>query len=300
MRLLAFLLMIPFAAAAQPSMKPLGPSILDTGSAIMATDSFTLPGPEDGAAYEIGILSPRGRAPKGGFPVLFALDGQAVMELLTDDFLGGISGLPVIVTIGYDTDRRFAGTERTRDYTPPSADGSPVADPRGRPGGGASDFLDLITTQILPELKARTDIDMSRSTIWGHSYGGLFTLWASGQEAAPFARYVTASPSLWWEYGRFFDDVKAGAESWPHRTVDIHHGALERERASAPDNPNAQKLVKMRAALPEGALDDLNRRLRAAGVEGHYETFPGLSHGETFRHSIKFLLTQEETATDGG
>jgi len=45
-------------------------------------------------------------------------------------------------------------------------------------------------------------------------------------------------------------------------------------------------LVQMRDALPDDALDDLDRALRGAGVPGHLRIFPGLSHGETFTRSL--------------
>lgn len=307
MRLMTFLvaMIVPLFSAgpprAQPSPEPLGPSILDTGSQVVDVQSFSVPAPE-GANYRIGVLIPRGPAPEGGFPVLFTLDGQAVAELLTDEVLRGLdpARLPVVVTLGYDTDRRFAGLERTRDYTPPSPDGRPVTDPRGRPGGGAAAFLDLFGAEVLPRIEALVPIDMRRSTIWGHSYAGLFVLWAAGEPASPFARYVTASPSLWWDYATFLQGVERQVKAgyWPKRRLDVHKGALERERASNPDNPNAQKLVKMRAALPEGALDGMVETFRAAGIPGKFEVFPGLSHGETFRASIRFLLTREDFSTD--
>ncbi|MBU2963589.1 hypothetical protein KO516_22715 [Citreicella sp. C3M06] len=300
MRLLALILMLlPLGAAAQPSPDPLGPSILVTGSTVVDTDSFDLPGP-DGASmpYRIGVLIPKGPAPEGGFPVLFALDGQAVLELLSDDFLGSLDApLPVIVTLGYDTDQRFAGDERTRDYTPASADGSPVADPRGRPGGGAATFLSLLTDKVVPEVQARASIDMRRSALWGHSYAGLFVLYAAGEASSPFARYIAASPSLWWDNGSFLARLSARVGNWPHRPLDVHKGELERERASNPSNANAQKLVRMRAALPEDALGNLNASLRAAGVPGRYTVFDGLSHGETFRQSIRFVLETGSPAT---
>ena len=300
MRLLAFLLMLPLSVAAQPSPEPLGPSILETGSEVVDTDRFTLPGPDGGTPYEIGILTPKGPAPADGFPVIFALDGQAVMELLTDDALAAAAPLPVIVTLGYDTDRRFAGEERTRDYTPPSADGAPVLDPRGRTGGGAGGYLSLIQDEIVPRVERAAPIDMQRSALWGHSYGGLFVLWAAGETASPFAHYLAASPSLWWDYGSLLPriDARVAAGSWPGRPLDLHHGGLERERASKPDNPNAQKLVRMRSALPEGALDGLDATLRDAGIPGSLTTFPGLSHGETFRASIRFLIENGFSATE--
>lgn len=294
-------MLVPLGLAAQPSPEPLGPSILDTDSEVVDVWSFTLPAEEE-PADRIGVLIPRRGAPEGGFPVLFLLDGQAVMELLSDDFLATLdpARMPVIVTLGYDTRQRFAGDARTRDYTPPDAEGGPVADPRGRPGGGAAAFLERLRAEILPELTSRVAIDMGQSTLWGHSYAGLFVLWAAADPASPFARHVSASPSLWWDHGSFLGQLSAqiAAGGWRPRRLDLHKGELERARASNPDNPNAQKLVKMRAALPEGALEALNAELREAGVPGQLTIFPGLSHGETFRASVLRVVGEAFSATE--
>ena len=102
---------LPIAAAAQPSPVPLGPTILDTGSQVVRVESFTLTAPGQGADYRIGVLIPRRPAPETGFPALYLLDGQAAAELLTDEVLGALDPetLPVIVTLGYAGDARFAG-----------------------------------------------------------------------------------------------------------------------------------------------------------------------------------------------
>lgn len=288
-----FALVLPLAAAAQPVPEPLGPTILDTGSDLFETQAFTIDGGE-GADYEIGVLTPHRTPPSGGFPAVFLLDGQAALEALTPDLLASLdpATLPVIVAVGYDTDRRFASEERTRDYTPPDAEGAPITDPRGRAGGGAPAFLDLFVSRILPQAEALAPIDTNRMALWGHSYAGLFVLHAAGTPTAPFARFAAASPSLWWDEARFFDRVvgQMRAGEWPNRPLDLHHGELERARASRPDDPKVRKLLRMRAALPEDAFGILVEATRDAGIPGEATIFPGLSHGETFQASLRHLL----------
>lgn len=267
----------------------------------MEVQGFRLPAPGGaGAMYRIGILTPRGQIPGGGFPVVFFLDGQAVLEHLTDDYLRSLESLPAIVTLGYDTDQRFAGNERSRDYTPPAANGGAVEDPRGRPGGGAAAYLAVIRESILPRVQALAPIDMSRSTIWGHSYGGLFSLFAASEVASPFSAHVVASPSLWWDNATYLARVTAQIDAgyWPPRPLIIHKGELERERASNPSGANAQKLVQMRAALPDDALGQLVAQMQAAEVPITYEVFPRLSHGESFSASLRHLLERQVYATE--
>ncbi|MEN9063158.1 alpha/beta hydrolase [Ponticoccus litoralis] len=234
--------------------------------------------------------------------MVFLLDGGAVLDRLTDARLAGLpqDNPAVIVTLGHRTDQRYATAERARDYTPPGSDGGPVEDPRGRPGGGAADFLAQISEAVLPRVARIAPIDLSQSTLWGHSYGGLFVLYAASRPEAPFAHYVSASPSLWWDHGNFLIRITAQIEAgrWSSRRLELHHGGQERKRASSPANPNAQKLVQMRAALPPDALQGLDAALRAAGIPGGVTTFPGLSHGESFGASVDATLNAAFSATD--
>ena len=53
-----------------------------------------------------------------------------------------------------------------------------------------------------------------------------------------------------------------------------------------------------RAALPADSFDTLVRAVRGAGIPGETTVFPGLSHGETFRASIGFLIENGFSATE--
>ena len=107
---------------------------------------------------------------------------------------------------------------------------------------------------------------------------------------------------LWWDEARFLDRIlsRMNAGDWPNRRLDIDRGGKERERASRPNDPSAQKLVQMRAALPADAFDTLVRAVRGAGIPGETTVFPGLSHGEAFRASIRHLLTAGAERGKGG
>src|SRR5690606_10993921 len=93
--------------------------------------------------YRIDIAIPRQSPPAAGFPVLYMLDGNAVMVALTKKDLETLARTnpPVLVAIGYDTPARIDVVARAYDYTPPVLlDGKPIAEPlvRGQAGGGAN------------------------------------------------------------------------------------------------------------------------------------------------------------------
>lgn len=298
---------------AQPSRAPLQHGILDTGAESYTARQFSLPGPQGAPepGYLVTVLIPAGQAPEAGFPVLYALDGKAVVERLGADVLDALpkGERPVIVAIGYDTDARFAGAERSRDYTPPLSGGAVQQDGRGRPTGGFAPFYDRVVGEILPQAEALAPVDPARRTLWGHSYGGLFVLQAAMRPAPqPFAAFVAASPSLWWDEGRYLAGLREALSEGGHPSarLDLQVGSDEgrRSRAALPPGqpegagrgmpPGAAPADKRpggarRHALPDGALTELEAQLKAAGNAGNLTVFPGLSHGETFPRSL--LLT---------
>ncbi|WP_196222723.1 alpha/beta hydrolase [Pseudooceanicola algae] len=250
---------------------------------------LTHPGPRPGADYRVTLFLPDCPAPRGGFPSIWYLDGNAAAADLDGQALAGIDPdrAPVLVALGQAGKDRFAGLERARDYTP---EGGAPSDPRGRPAGGAPAFQTLLTDHLIPAAEACFAADPGARQLWGHSYGGLFVLRMAMQRTAPvFARFTAASPALWWDHARFLGVLQAGlrAGQGPCAPVDLHLGGAERERASRPADPSAQPLVQMRAALPPDALGGLADDLARAGNSGAFTVFPGLSHGETFTRSVR-------------
>lgn len=279
-------------AIAQPVQVLQGPTILDTGSAEYQVDHLAFPGPEGGIGYAVDIAWPKGPAPEIGYRAVYALDGRAVGSILDADFLAELAakGGVAIVAIGYDRPDRFAMLERTRDYTPPGVDGEPVVDPRGRVAGHAPEFLRFIVEQVIPAAESVAPLDPAQRTLWGHSYGGLFVLHAASSGSTAFARYVSASPSLWWDHGSYLERMLQDIGAFPSVPLHLHVGGAERERASRPEAANARKMLQMRDGLRPDALRDLSDALREADVPGGYVEFPGLSHGESFAGSLRRTL----------
>ena len=76
--------------------------------------------------------------------------------------------LPLIVSIGYISDKAYVIEERTRDYTFP-AEGAEFAK-----GGKAADFLRFIQQDVKPYIEQHFDINKEKQYFFGHSFGGLF------------------------------------------------------------------------------------------------------------------------------
>lgn len=173
------------------------------------TDQYDLTSPE-GSAYRIFLSLPRQEPGPDGYPVLYLLDGNATfpsaavslaLQMRRPESTGILPS--AVVGIGYPTDDYLDAVRRTRDYTiqleadelPPRGDGA-----QWPPTGGADAFLDFIVNEIKPSVARRLHVDKSREALFGHSFGGFFTLHALFSRPAAFRSYIASSPSIW--YGR--------------------------------------------------------------------------------------------------
>lgn len=155
-----------------------------------------------GRRYRILRAIPSSPSPSSGFPALYLLDGQAAFTSLSDESLAQTPGL-ALIGIAHDDDRLFAVRERWLDYTPA---GRPdrVLQPDGPhgsgtgPTGGAAAFLHTLRGELRAEAEQGIAIDPNRRSLWGHSLGGLFVLYALFADHAAFHGHIPVSPSLWW------------------------------------------------------------------------------------------------------
>ena len=144
-------------------------------------------------AYAVQVVSPMHADAATCLPVLFALDGELVL-----DALHALPSCPVrVVAISHLTDRKPG---RAFDYTPPLAHRSVLHDPRvpAWRAGGADAFLDLVIDAVQPAVAAAYAVDPARQVLYGHSYGGLFVLHALSTRPHAFRAFLAASPALWW------------------------------------------------------------------------------------------------------
>ncbi|KAH7163845.1 Alpha/Beta hydrolase protein [Fusarium sp. MPI-SDFR-AT-0072] len=113
----------------------------------------------------------------------------------------------VIVAVGYPNKTCVFDTRRNGDLTPASSDGAydippgPDGKPSLGPFGGASDFLDIIKNDIQPYIESTlfpgVPLGAGPKALFGHSYGGLFTLNALFTKPESFDTFIAASPSIW-------------------------------------------------------------------------------------------------------
>ncbi len=240
--------------------------------------------------YRIELSIPRASPSNNGYPVLYMLDGNSAMATLTARDFASIAGdnAPVLVAIGYDIDGRLDVDARSYDYTPPVMDnGKPVTAPTvgGRVGGGADIFLDLLTTQIKPLVQARANIDLTRESLWGHSYGGLFVVHTLLTQPDTFDRYITGDPSAWWHDGAVMQAWEAFDKQLAvNKQVAILVGTRMRasRQAAARGSHRGEYLRSASKQIADG--------LHGAGADVSYEEFSEYGHGQMSLVSLQRAL----------
>lgn len=292
-----FTLVVSTQSLARPDMQPLGPSIADKGSAVYHFSVNQFDSADGSRHYRVWTAVPNKAAPASGYPVLYMLDGNAVMDRLDEALLRQLADKspPVIVAVGYQTNLPFDLNARAYDYTPAgvqSGKAGTSSERANRKSGGSNDFRQLLETRIVAKAEQGLNIDPQRRGLWGHSFGGLFVLdaWLS---SSLFQRYYSASPSL----GRGNDALLSHITAVnPSQYCTKHLSIME---GSAMPNDNREKhldgiLTKIHASLTT---------LKEKGVNSAYWDFPGLGHGPMFTASFRSALldiSDENTVGSAG
>ena len=181
------------------------------------------------------------RTSAASYPVLYVSDADGIFGLVTETvrFLQLRQELPemVIVGIGYPvTDFREALGLRTRDLTPTKDDTWIEGILKSMPGefktagsGGAHNFLEFISGELRPFIESNYRIDSEDAAILGHSFGGLFGLYALLKAPHIFNRYIISSPSIWWDSEAIFEYAEIFNSEHPDAAakVFISAGTLE-------------------------------------------------------------------------
>lgn len=175
--------------------------------------------------YRIMAAFPEAPPPAGGYPVIYALDGDAVFYTLAESARlqtrkpHGYDPV-VIVGIGYPSREPFDMERRCFDFTMPAD----KKDLPQRPGGinwpdngGADLFLDFVESELAPQIGKHALIHPGRQAIFGHSLGGLLVLHALFARPQAFRYFIAGSPSIWWNNKALLQEKKALEQAWMKR-----------------------------------------------------------------------------------
>jgi predicted alpha/beta superfamily hydrolase len=239
-----------------------------------------------GRKRRLFVAVPEGPAPAGGHPVLWALDGNTSFPLLAallqqraarpDDVR---AALPMVVGLGYAVEAE-GPQARALDYTLPVG------------GGQADRFLDLLS-QLRPWLARQWPVHPGRHTLFGHSFGGLLTLYALFTRPGLFERHVAASPSIWWGERAIlaerdaFVRHRAEAGAAPAQRLLVTAGSLE----EGVHHPNPERMQRQQARRQVSAARELVQSLAGMpALQADYQLLDGEDHGSLVPRSAALAL----------
>ncbi len=239
----------------------------------------------NGKTYRITIARPYAFPPKGGYPVIYVLDGGAYFGTFAGaarlrSALGAELAPAIVVGISYPSESMLVAQDRRMlDLTHNSPD--PARQPRGTTGkgvetGGADAFYKVIETEIRPRVAALAQVAQGKDVLFGHSLGGLFVLHTMFQHPQAFHTYLALSPSIWWtgksvlqDEAAFAAKVKTG-QTAPRVFIGV---GSEEQRAS--DTTAAEFRMVDNATELAARLKSLQG---AAGYKVESKVFGGQSH----------------------
>ncbi|HHD7738380.1 alpha/beta hydrolase [Providencia rettgeri] len=216
-------------------------------------------------------------------PILYMLDGNGLYPKAVNRAVEKLPAnkLPIIIGIGYPIDEAFPKAWRTYDYTPP------VAGDEFKQGGGSPALYQFLTDTIRPWAEKQFPIDKSKQTLFGHSFGGLFTLMAYQQQPDDFQFYVSASPSLWWGKGSMVDLAKLTAKQ-AASPLFVTLGGLE-------ESPDLSKLSAEQVQNYQARKSWISTRQVCTEIANHqrhceFRLFDGKNHGSVIPDAIDKAL----------
>ncbi|MDY7560835.1 alpha/beta hydrolase-fold protein [Pseudomonas sp. CCC3.2] len=257
-----------------PAQSASEPTLADRGSAYYRFERLHLDSIDGKRRYRLELAIPRRAPPAAGYPVVYLLDGNNVMAELRDDWLSELDAgnPPLLVMVGYDIQGRYDMDLRTRDYT----------------GTRSADFLKTLITQIKPLVEKQQSINHLQQMLWGHSFGGLFVLYALFEQQGAFQTWFAASPSLWYQPQTYAKGIGfAGVAQDSKQRVVIMRGSKEGRPPVASFDGGSLERRKAMAAVPADANQQVAEHLATLpGMTANYKEFEGLAHGHMFNAAL--------------
>ncbi|MCH6257925.1 alpha/beta hydrolase-fold protein [Puniceicoccaceae bacterium K14] len=159
------------------------------------------------------------------FPVIYTLDGDHTFPMMASAVtqLGWSGSVPpvIVVGIGYGTLDLSNGNHRSRDLSPQLyGDDSQT--------GGAPEFHNFLNKEAMPYIEKNYPADSTRRYLFGHSLGGLFSLYTYVKDPDAFTGIIAGSPFLAGQ----LDLLSSIADGSPKRSTRLYISTGDEEEAS--------------------------------------------------------------------
>lgn len=177
----------------------------------------------EGREYRVMVSLPEGEVPyTGGHRVIYLLDANAYFPAFhAAKRAQERMQSTILVGIGYPSDTPLDFERRAFDLTPPQ-----LAERNDPPQGGQDLLLDFIEKRLMPQVDQRFEVDQDQRSLVGHSFGGMFSLYALFTRPTMFQHVVAISPSLWWRDRFLLEHERAFSQQAQEGKLDLVHKSL--------------------------------------------------------------------------
>lgn len=268
--------------------------------------SFNMRSAYTGQQYHILIGLPHKAAPANGYPVLWALDGSASVPFMevarprppssneSAQWRKKVGDEPagLVVGIGYASGDPFDVNARAQDYTP--ATSANTGDTFSNQHGGDEAFLKFLTLELRPLIAQHFTLNPQQNTLFGFSYGGLFTLNLLSTQPQYFQRYWAASPSLWFGQHQSIkhlpERLKTLKNTQSVSRVMITVGKNEQYPASFASAEEQAKLQSRTMVDNAEQFASVFKKEGPAGVEVQFQLLEDHDHMDMLMHGARRVL----------
>ena len=147
---------------------------------------------------KIKISLPEEYRPGGNtkYDVIYILDGETHFEdfLYIYKFARNEKLLPPLILISLSNTYTVEGNMRERDFLPGKTAGNAKA-------GGADNFILFLKNELMPYINGKL-LTTGDNSVYGHSLGGLFTMYVLLKEPNLFTNYYCSDPAFPWNNRR--------------------------------------------------------------------------------------------------
>jgi predicted alpha/beta superfamily hydrolase len=136
------------------------------------------------------LLPPGGLNPGTKYDVIYVLDGEWNSTLVQEitDFWVNEHMIPAQIIVSV---LNGEPNMRDRDFTPTHVADNPTS-------GKADNFILFLKNELQPYIAQKYPVS-GYNTLFGHSFGGLFGMYALLKEPGLFSAYILGDPSFWWD-----------------------------------------------------------------------------------------------------
>lgn len=240
------------------------------------TEVKPLKSSSNGKEYELYIQLPSSyHTSASSYPVIFLNDtpfsfpiASGVVRLLGGNDIGEV----ILVGISYSKGDKV-GISRTRDYTPTFApDETSYYSLESKKVSGQSDnYIEFISGQVLPYVKAHYRADFSNKIFVGHSFSGLLGVSILLKHPELFDHYIIGSPSLWYDNRVVFSLEEAYSKNHKYMKANVYMYVGDSEDTE--DHKMIYDIISFEKVLKSRNYSGLNVKSEVLKNATHHSAF---------------------------